>query len=636
MSEGLEGVGAGSPPAAGGEAARAVPPQRDALRKLAAAGARTGSPSKGNKGSELYTRGQKFLERRTKAQTRKKRELEDEELQAGPKINTRSGRMMAERATPVWLRSASDSPAPCRSSSQGGRSPFGHSARPDQISLGDVMRQCIDASQSVERMFSCSPPRQLSSESPDHAATAHPPDRILTLTPRPDPAPRAATAAAAAASPPPPSKRSPAHHHAATPPHPTRRSSSTGSSLADARRRREQQQHGHSTSQQQPHAHLHIQKSCHADGADILTCRGLGHRSAAAARTPAAAAPSELHRRLDEQARDLAAQRARLSCLEGAVAHLSLLAGVDAAELVRLAEQRRLDFFKETPEGWAASEAFAEAADAATASAPACAPHSPPVEVWIRISSFLCPRSEAFALRLVRKRNSAMRRAGDLCYLAWFKAERVRALGVGSSAFQRLLIPGAAQCRILLSHCDARLVRDDGTHERLGDRSVVSAPASIQLKGRGKGKVSIVTNIRVFDVPDAQAADARAKGTQGGGGAQASAGAPPASLTQELPQGSLTLRSVSPHVEATFAHARWYPLPGDSVVVIKAGAALPPLAEVASEASVAALLRNTEGHNPWTFKVEIPLGEGAPRGEYELRYIDSLARPLAFSAPFAL
>ena len=497
------------------------------------------------------------------------------------------------------------------------------------------MRQCIDASQSVERMFSCSPPRQLSSESPDHTAT-HPPDHILTLTPRPDPAaaPRAATAASAAASAAsPPSKRSPAHHHAATPPHPTRRSSSTGASLADARRRREQQQQ-QSTSQHQPQ-HLHIQKSCHADGADILTCRGLGLRSAAAARTPAA--PSELHRRLDEQARELAAQRVRLGFLEGAVAHLSLLAGIDAVELMRLAEQRRLNFFRETPEGWVAAAAAAEteAADSATASVPACAPHSPPVEVWIRISSFLCPRSEAYALRLVRKRDSAMRRAGDLCYLAWFKAERVRALGVGSSAFQRLLIPGAAQCRILLSHCDARLVRDDGTHERLGDRSVVSAPASIQLKGRGKGKVSIVTNIRVFDVPDAHATDSRAKGPQRSG-AQPSTGGPPSSLTQELPQGSLTLRSVSPHVEATFAHARWYPLPGDSVVVIKAGVTLPPLAEVASEASVAALLRNTEGLNPWTFKVEIPLGEGAPRGEYELRYIDSLARPLAFSDPFTL
>eukprot|EP01064_Diplonema_japonicum_P029476 TRINITY_DN4790_c0_g1_i1.p1 TRINITY_DN4790_c0_g1~~TRINITY_DN4790_c0_g1_i1.p1 ORF type:complete len:372 (+),score=28.59 TRINITY_DN4790_c0_g1_i1:442-1557(+) len=279
-------------------------------------------------------------------------------------------------------------------------------------------------------------------------------------------------------------------------------------------------------------------------------------------------------------------QNKRISELEDTVHYLASLLGIDVqAERAKQKKQRR-SFFESS------------------------------ATIWRVVLSYL----PLPATLMSRTLGGSMSKAGDSLYKNWFLSGSKRTFRVNNHIWSSLWVPGGSTVKILIDHVEAVLSggsREDEIH----DGMVLDAP--FRLEVRGNGEIGFITAYIPSEVVTTRKVNT-----------------PTDSLSLELPQGSVDISSIDcagRKINAKFSHARWYPLPGDTVVLISVGTEIPPLTPVISDIpDVLSHLPNDGSENPWEFTLPYTPPEGAASCQYELRYVDSLGRPLATSKPFSL
>ncbi|KAJ9469428.1 hypothetical protein DIPPA_32041 [Diplonema papillatum] len=293
-----------------------------------------------------------------------------------------------------------------------------------------------------------------------------------------------------------------------------------------------------------------------------------------------------LRRTVSQQQRQLDRQAAHIAELSAVVAHLAGLLRADVASVRRGRERTAARFWSEDP-GAAA---------------------------WAAISSFL-PLREAMRLRLLGK---APKLGAEARYEKWFYTSPMPSFRVRNNRWVSMYLPGRLPLQLQLSGnimCKLEEQLPDGTRraQTVFKHTVLRPPMSIRVKGTGIVQATPWTSDYASDDD----------GASGGGPA-------------EGPQGKIHVLSVSRRgIRAEFTHPKWYPLPGDGVALLSAGAVIAPLCpSIEDEKCCFAFLPNNEGAIPWTVSIDVP--DDIPPGSYELRYLDSLAHPLGSSAPFEL
>ena len=453
-------------------------------------------------------------------------------------------------------------------------------SNPNHLNLNDVMQQCLYANRAVEHIVATSPLRIASLSPREHPQPHHPsPARSPSLPSLP---------------------RAQAHSHSPL------RTTSAPRSLTPSSRFR--QNAGPSSVRRldspakrrnsTPGQRLVIHRGLEPDDADILTCRGGARKTAKSpVRVSSTAAVEKITRRMEKQEAAMRAQALLVNELLEVVEYTTLISGIDWRKMVVKNRRQREDFFKVTPEGGLKKGVS--------------------VALWSRIAGYL-DDEEVFKWRLMRKANCVMAKTAGLCYLSWFKGEKVRRMFVNSTVFTSFWVPGATKIRVLLegkceAKCGAKL---------LHDRDMVDAPCRIQVKGV-RSYISLVTNTAHHDVgPPSPERSLQ----------------PKSNVQSELPQGRLELRSVNPDIHAIFKHDRWYPLPGDGVALVPVDLIIDPLSDLSAQPKIVAWISNDKLRNPWTFKFDAKKQTKA-KGDavkYQIRYFDSLARQLAVSEAFTL